>query len=243
MDFFFLTFGQYYKERVSNYLLITLYLLVFLSLFYVYDLILKNTLSWKKQLFWCIGFILLLCGIRYFMQSLRLPPTVYRLPIFDEYLSKEIVISSIGDLILTTFCIFQLVYITLSNIKINYESKKFRRYRYLIASVLLFVTFLYIDFFNFSIDLVVENMDIHLNVAQLIHVGLASLLAVYSNKFGGIGDFGIALRNCGGAAACYVFCECGKTVTVVCLGLWLVSAVFGYTRTSGIAFLFGLSLF
>ena len=228
---FFLTFGQYYKERVSNYLLITLYLLVFLSLFYVYDLILKNTLSWKKQLFWCIGFILLLCGIRYFMQSLRLPPTVYRLPIFDEYLSKEIVISSIGDLILTTFCIFQLVYITLSNIKINYESKKFRRYRYLIASVLLFVTFLYIDFFNFSIDLVVENMDIHLNVAQLIHVGLASLLAFIAISLGGLVILVLLFGIVAVLQHVMSFVNVVKTVTVVCLGLWLVSAVFGlYTN-------------
>lgn len=228
---FFLTFGENYKERVSNYLLISLYLLVFLSFFYVYDLILKNTLCWKKQLMWFIGFVLFLLGLRFFMQTFRLPPTVYRLPIFDGQLSKDIFISSIGDLILTTFCIFQLVYITLANIRINYENERFRHYRYLIASALLFVVFLFIDFFNFSIDLVVENMDIHLNVAQLVHVGVASILAFIAISLGGL----VIVVLVFGIVSVYQhilsFRSVVRVVTIVCAMLWLISEIFNlYTN-------------
>ena len=222
---FFLTFGENYKERVSNYLLISLYLLVFLGFFYVFDLILRNTISWKKQVLWFIGFVLFLFGLRYFMQTFRLPPTVYRLPIFDEYFSKEIFISSIGDLLLTAFCVFQLVYITLANLRIKYENERFRRYRYLIASGLLVVVFLYINFFNLSVDLVVENMDIHLNVAQLIHVGLSSFLAFIAISLAGL----VIVILIFGIVSVYQhilsFRSVIRLVTVVCLILWLISGL------------------
>ena len=51
---------------------------------------------------------------------------------------------------------------------------------------LFFLIFLYVDFFNFSIDLVVENMDIHLNIAQLVHVGLSSILSFVAIIMGGL---------------------------------------------------------
>ena len=98
---------------------------------------------------WFGGFVILLMGLRFFMQASRLPLAIYRLPIFAGQFTGKFFITSIGDLILTAFCIFQLVYITLSNLRINYENERFRRYRYPLAGVLFLVVFLYIDFFNF----------------------------------------------------------------------------------------------
>ena len=152
----------------------------------MYDLVLKHTDCWKRQLLYFAGFILFLAGLRYFMQAFRLPPTIYRLPIFDETFSKKIFITSIGDLLLTTFCIFQVCYITLSNIRINYQDEKLLHYRYLFTGGIIFLIFLYVDFFNFSIDLVVENMDIHLNIAQLVPVGLSSILSFVAIIMGGL---------------------------------------------------------
>ncbi len=227
---FYIVYGDHYKERASNYLLITCYLLFFLSLFYVYDLILKNTVSWKKQLGYFFGFILLLCGLRYFMQTFRLPPTPYRLPIFDN-ISKEIFISSIGDLLMTTFCIFEICYITLANLKINYQSERLRRYRYVVAGGILVLIFLYIDFFNFAIDLVVENMDIHLNIAQLVHVGIASIISFVAIIMGGL----VIIVAIYGAVNVFHhmlrFTTVVKLVTVWCLVLVFISYLFSlYTN-------------
>lgn len=223
---FYITYEEFYKERASNYLLLSCYVFFFLSLFYVYDNILKNTVSWKKQLLYCAGFVLFLCGLRYFMQTFRLPPTPYRLPIFDEQLGSDIFVSSIGDLLLTTFCIFQVIYITLSNIKINYESEILKRYRYLIAVVLLFVVFLYIDFYNFSIDLVVENMDIHLNIAQIIHVGIASIIAFVAIIFAGLVIVLIIYGIVSVFQHFFSFVAVVKIVTLMCLLLWVISHIF-----------------
>lgn len=183
---FYITYGENYKERGSNYLLLSFYLLFFLSLFYVYNLLLKNTSSWKRQLLHGVGFILLLMGIRWFMQTYRLPPTPYRLPIFDQTINRDIFISSVGDLLLTTFCIFEVLYITLANLKVNYQSSLLKRYKYAFAIGVITAVFCYVNFFNFSLGLVVEHLDIHLNVAQLIHVGVGSIVAFIAIIFGGM---------------------------------------------------------
>lgn len=214
---FYITYGKNYKERGSNYLLLSFYLLVFLSLFYVYNLLLKNTSSWKVQLLYGFGFILLLLGIRWFMQTYRLPPTPYRLPIFDETISGDIFISSIGDLLVSTFCIFEVLYITLANLKINYQSHLLRRYKYVFAIAVITAVFFYVDFFNFSLDLVVEHMDIHLNVAQLIHVGVGSIVAFIAIIFGGM----VILLALFGVTSIFYhlfsFKEMMRIITVTCL--------------------------
>lgn len=173
---FYLEYGRDYKERASNYLLLGMYLIFFLSLFYIYAILLKTTASWRRQLLFLAGFALFFVGLRYFMQAFRLPPTAYRLPIFDERPLEGFFVTSIGDLLMTTFCVFQLVYITLANLRINYQSRRLYRYRYVCVAVIFFCVFLYVDFFNYAIDLVVKNMDVHLNIARLVHVGMPSIL-------------------------------------------------------------------
>lgn len=242
-ELFYLSYGEHYKERASNYLLITFYLFFFLSLFYVYDLLLKQTTSWKVQLLYFAGFVLFLMGLRYFMQTFRLPPTLYRLPVFDENLSKDIFISSIGDLLLTTFCIFQVCYITLSNIRINYQNEKLMRYKYLFATLIIVLIFLYIDFFNYSIDLVVENMDIHLNIAQIIHVGISSLVSFVAIILGGL----VIIVTIYGAVSVFhhmlSFSKVVKLVTLVCIGLCFVSYTFRlYTNFWDCFFIWIISL-
>ncbi|MEG2556720.1 MAG: ATP-binding protein [Odoribacter sp.] len=240
---FYIGYGDQYKERASNYLLLSMYLLFFLSLFYIYDLLLKNTKSWKSQLLYFSGFLLFLLGLRYFMQTFRMPPTLYRMPIFDEHISKDIFLSSIGDLLMTTFCIFQIVYITFTNLKINYQSEKLHRFRYLIAVSLIGIVFLFIDFFNFLIDFVVENMDIHLNVAQLIHVGIPSVLAFIAIIFGGLVIFIIIYVAISLFQHIMSFWNVVKMMTLICLGLWLISSVFNlYTNFWDCFFIWVISL-
>lgn len=228
---FYIIYGEHYKERGSNYLLLTFYLLFFLSLFYIYDLVLKDTDSWKLQLLYCAGFILFLCGLRWFMQTFRLPPTPYRLPVFDEQLANDFFISSIGDLLLTTFCVFQVIYITFTNIRVNYANWIFVRYRYLISAILLFLVFLYIDFFNFSIDLVIENMDIHLNIAQIVQVDLASVIAFVAIIFGGLVIVLVIYSIVSLFQHLLSFRAAVKVTTSVCLFLWLLCNLFSlYTN-------------
>lgn len=167
---FYITYSGDYKERMSNVFLLCFYLLFFLSLFYVYDILQKNAPTLKWQLLYLVLFVGVLAGIRYVVTVFHIPASCYNLPIFDNTISKDFFISSIGDLLLTVFCVFQILYITFANLKINYQNEILKHYRYVIGVVFILFVFLYVDFFNFAISLVVENMDIHMNVARLVHV-------------------------------------------------------------------------
>lgn len=177
---FYVAYSGDYKERMSNVFLLCFYLLFFLSLFYVYDILQKNASTLKLQLLYFVLFVGMLIGIRYLVTAFHIPPSCYSLPIFDNTISKDFFISSIGDLLLTVFCIFQTLYITFSNLKINYQNEILKHYRYVIGVVFVVFAFLYVDFFNFAVSLVIENMDIHMNVARLVHVGLASVIGFTS---------------------------------------------------------------
>lgn len=224
---FYIVYGSHYQEHSFNYLLISLYLLVFLSLFYVYGCLLKGARSLRQQLVYLLGFVLFLVGLRYFMLHFQLPPVVYRIPIFDGTISRKIFISSIGDLLLTTFCVFEVCYITLTNIKITYQIIKWRRFRYPLAGAIIFFIFLYIDFFNFSIDLVVENMDIHLNIAQLVHIGIPSLVSFVAISMGGM----VIVLTTYGAISIFrhmmSFRTVVRVITYMCVLLCVISYLFG----------------
>lgn len=183
---FYLIFGEHYREWIPKYLLISLYLLVFLSLFYLYDKILKSSACWKKQLLWFAGFLGLLFALRCFMQVFHFPTVIYSLPIFEEKFAGNFFVTSIGDLFLMTFSILQLVTITIANVHLNGVNPFFRRYRYLMAILCFTSVFLYVAFFNFSVSLVMEFMDVHLNIAQLFGVGVASIFAFVAINFGGL---------------------------------------------------------
>ena len=240
---FSLIYDKAYKEQGANYVLIILYLISFLCLFHVYDALLKVTVSWKKQLLIFVGFVVLLGSIRGFMLHYEIPSCIYRLPIFMDHVSEGLLVTSIGDLLLSTFCIFNVIYITFYNIKINYGNELFRRYRYLIACLLLFAIFLYVDFYNFAIDLVVANMSVHLNVAQLIHVGVASIIAFIAISLGGLvilyGIFGSVFF----LHHFLSFKSMMRITTLVCLVLWGVSDLLElYTNFWDCFFIWGITM-
>lgn len=220
---FSLVYDKAYEEQGANYVLIILYLISFLCLFHVYDALLKVAVSWKRQLLIFVGFVVLLGSMRGFMLHFEIPSCIYRLPVFIDHVSEGLLVTSIGDLMLSTFCIFNVVYITFYNIKINYENELFRRYRYLIACMLIFAVFLYVDFYNFAIDLVVANMSVHLNVAQLIHVGVASIIAFIAISLGGLviwyGIFGSVFF----LHHFLSFRSMVRITTLVCIVLWGIS--------------------
>lgn len=226
LPLFYIVYGENYKERASNFWLLCFYLLFFLSLFYVYDLLQKNAPTLQVQILYMILFVGLLLGIRHLIVVFRIPPSCYLLPIFDNTISKDILISSIGDLLLTVFCIFQILYITFTNIKINYQNKALKHYRYVISVIFIILAWAYVNFFNFAINLVVENMDVHLNIARLVHVGVASILAFTSIIGAGLVIVVIIFSSVSVFQRLLSFKAVVMLVTVSCVVLCLVSYLF-----------------
>lgn len=220
---FYLSLGEQFNERVSGMVFLFLYLLFFLSLFYVYDTLLKLVSTWRIQLLYALGFICFLLLLRAIVIAYHIPHSLYRLPIFDMNFSEGIFVVSIGDLFLSAFCVFFVVYLTFLNIKINYQSERLRRYRYIVCAALVCFTFLYIDCFNWGIELLVENIDVHLNIAQLVHVGLASMAAFVAIIFCGLVIVMIIYSSVAVFQQLLPFRAVIRTVTLISLGLWGIS--------------------
>ena len=240
---FYLVFDENYKDVRTNYVLIAFYLIFFLSLFYVYDLLLQSTNSWRRQLVYLGGFVLFLILLRWVMQTCEIPSSIYRLPIFANHFEVDSFLISIGDLLLSGISFFYVFYATSAHIRINYSNPATRHYRYLIGCGVLLVVFIYVDFYNFVINFFVANMGIHLNIAQLIHIGSGSVIAFLIICLGGLVIlFGLwwtqsVLRHF------FSFPAVILLITAESLAFWGISELFGfYTDFWDCFFVWGLAV-
>ncbi len=183
----YIGYSENYKDRSANYLLIVLYLLVFCSFFYIFNHLLEYAGSLRKQMLFIICFVLFLMGLRYLMLHGRIPGSLYRLAIFDNNVSPDGLVISIGDLLLSAFSIIQVLYISFVNLKINYQSIRVKRMRYLIAAFLLVMSCFYILFFNHSVRSLIDNTGIYLNMAQVVDIDVSSIIAFVVIIMGGMG--------------------------------------------------------
>lgn len=184
---FYIEHNEDFKDRSVNYIFIVCYLLFFLSLFYIYDQLLASAASFRIQIIYILGFILFLWGLRYVMLMNEVPASLYRLPIFDKSIIQGGLVYSIGDLVMSAFSIVQVLYITFANLKVNYQSVQLKRFRYKIFCGFLVFAFFYILFLNYSIGSLIETTDVHMNIARVVNVGSASVLAFVSLIMGGLG--------------------------------------------------------
>ena len=184
---FYVQHSENFKDRSVNYLIITFYLLFFISLFYVYNLLLTSASSFRMQLLYITGFILFLLLLRYTMIENQFPGSVYRLPLFDGTLMAGRTVTSIGDLMLSAFSIVQVLYISFSALKVNYQSPKVRRIRYVIMVGLIVLAAVYMFTWTYAISSLIGHTDVHLNIARVVNVGLPSIVAFVAIIMGGVG--------------------------------------------------------
>lgn len=184
---FYILHTKDYKDRSANYFLLALYLLFFFSLFYVYDRLLAQARSLKEQ-FICIGgFILFLILLRFLLVYYRVPDSLFRLYLFDNITTADTFVMSVGDILMSAFCVCQVLYISFTNIKINYQGERLKRYRYVFVCGFVLLVGLYLSFLNFGVNSLVEHTDVHLNIARIIYVGAPSILAFVAIILIGIG--------------------------------------------------------
>lgn len=179
--------NENYKDRSANYILLLCYLLAFLSLFYVFNRVLEYSVSLRRQLLWIAGFVLFLLALRYIMLYYHIPGSVYRLHIFDNNISPDGLVLSIGDLMLSAFSIVQILYLSFANIKINYGSIRVQQLRYLIVGFLLILSFFYLLFLNYAIRSLIDSTDVYLNMAQVVDIDISSIIAFVAVIMGGMG--------------------------------------------------------
>ncbi|MDL2331054.1 sensor histidine kinase, partial [Odoribacter sp. OttesenSCG-928-A06] len=177
---FYIRHSADYKDRSVNYILLSLYVLFFLTLFYIYGLVLRNTTSLKRQLVYFALFSFMLMLLHYMMYEYRVPDSLYRLRIFDPSKSPGGFVLSVGDLLITVFSLAQILYLSLSNLRFNYKSKTLRRYRYVVLTVFLLLILGYMVIFSNTIGALIESKDVYLNIARIIEIDMLSIIAFLS---------------------------------------------------------------
>lgn len=184
---FYLQRSENFKDRSVNYMIICFYLFFFISLFYVYSLLLVSAVSFRRQLLYMLFFVVFLLILRYTMLLLHFPASLYRLTLFDETIIHGRTVNSVGDLMLSAFSIVQVLYISLTHLRVNYTSPRVRRCRYAIMFGLVTLAVVYIVFLNYTIGSLIEDTEVHLNIARVIHIGLPSMVAFVALIMGGLG--------------------------------------------------------
>lgn len=240
---FYVLYKANYKDRATSYILLFCYLLVFLSLFYLYDKLLLRLASLKKQLYCMAGFLAFLLSLRYVMITNGLPASLYRLQVFDHSLFKDSLIASIGDLLLSAFCITEILYITFDNIKIDLQNHWLKRYHYLFIGGFVLIAFLYANSLNFVVGSVIENTGVHLNIARIVEVGMSSVIALVSIILGGLALIIIVDSAAAVSRNIVSFPYAVRVISIVMGGLTLLSLFFNLEMTfSETLFLWGIIL-
>ncbi len=165
-----------FKDRTLNIPLIILYLLIFITLFYVFDLTLSRTPSLRAQLLCIAGFLLFLLLLRGAMIRFQVPASLYRLRLFDAEM-PGCLIASVGDLFLSAFSLIAICFIAFSNLHINTRSPLLYRYRHLALLLPPAIVFLYLLFCIRVIRSLLLHTNTYLNMANVVTVEPVSIIA------------------------------------------------------------------
>lgn len=184
---FYIKHKAHYIDKSINYIALTFYIFFFLSLFYVYSQLQKSAPNGKYQLLYFIVFLLILFILRCMIDKYRVPMSIYQMDIFTRRFSDKMMLSSIGDLFITTFSICQIFYITLKYLKLDFKSPKIYYYRWIIVAAFVLLAYLYTTLFSFIIESVIAYSDVCLNIARIVNIDFISVVAFTATLLGGLG--------------------------------------------------------
>lgn len=176
-----------YIDRLPNYFVLILYLLALYLFFIAYALALKNSSSLRKQIFWVIVFVFFFWMLRMAMIYFQAPYSLYSLSIFRTNYNHWNLSLPVGDLFLTIFCLIHFFYITLRNIRIKYYEARLVRWRYLFLIVFVLGVFVYMNFIHYSINALIDNTKISLNIARIVNINFSSVIAFVTSVMGIMG--------------------------------------------------------
>ena len=176
-----------YENRLPNYFIFVLYILALYLVFYAYKLVLVNTSSLRLQLLWVVLFISLFAGVWLLVAYYKVPYSLHHIPLFQPWRASWALVQPIGNIFLSLFCLVHFFYFTLLHVQIKHMDVRLLRYRYLFLFAFLMATFLYINFIHYSIDSLIDNTQVSLNVARIVNLDFSSVMAFVTSIMGIMG--------------------------------------------------------
>ncbi|MBE6333380.1 MAG: hypothetical protein E7071_00945 [Bacteroidales bacterium] len=163
-----------FKDKSVNYGLLACYLILFLLLFVLYDVMMLRARSVVKQLFIFTGFVLLLIVFFFVALSLKIPDTVFRLALFERVPEAQNIVS-IGEMLVYVYSTFQIMAITIYRIKSN--RKLLIPFRYYITTAWIIFVYLYASLYSYIIQEIIATNNVCMNIAVVGDIGVASWIA------------------------------------------------------------------
>ncbi|MDR0765418.1 MAG: HAMP domain-containing histidine kinase [Odoribacteraceae bacterium] len=171
-------------DRGPNYLVLVFYAIALYLLFYAYKLLLARAVTTRGRLTRAAVFIVvftLLCGVtRYF----EVPHSLYHLALYQASASHWNLAWPVGDLFISIFCAVHFFFITFQYFQ---PARLPGRCRYAVMFGLLLLTFAYMNILSYSIDSLIGDTLVSLNVARVMHVDASSIVAFGTLMIGAMG--------------------------------------------------------
>ncbi|MDR0544314.1 MAG: HAMP domain-containing histidine kinase [Odoribacteraceae bacterium] len=171
-------------DRGSNFLVLSLYALALFLLFRAYKLLLAGASTTRGKLARAASFLafilLLYCATRYF----KAPHSLYHLALLPSRVTSWSLARPVGDLFISIFCAVHFFFITFQYLQ---PGRLAERYRTAFAFSLLLLIFAYINLFASSIDSLIVNTQVSLNIARIMSADVSSIAAFVTLMIGAMG--------------------------------------------------------
>jgi signal transduction histidine kinase len=176
-----------HDERLPALPVYLLYILALCLLFRVYKLALVAATTLRAQLLCLLLFILIFWIARWTMLYFRIPYSLYHTDLYQANIIRGNLALPVGELFITIFCVVYLLFISFQNIRLHFEERRLRRYRHLFLVAFILLAFAYINAIGYSLESLIENTRISLNVARIMNVDLSSIMAFVTLVIGAMG--------------------------------------------------------
>lgn len=182
----YISYHTDYRNKITNPFLLSIFAGIVLLFFRIYHIRLKTSSSLRTKLRTALIFAVFLATLRFITCKFRIPFSIYRLPFFEEGPAFSNALYSIGDLFIYSLFIVLFLQITLYNIKKDIGKIK-NTYKFPLITGLILIAYFYNLSYNHIIKYIIEDLDIHLNIARIFNVDIYSPIAFLSVILQGLG--------------------------------------------------------
>jgi signal transduction histidine kinase len=173
--------------RVPGHLVLVLYVVALYLVFYAYKLGLTAAPTLRVQLIWVLAFVAFFVLSRWSMFYFKVPYSLYHLAIPRADATRWSLAWPVGDLFLSTFCLVHFLFLSFQNIRLPFQERWLTRYKYLFLFSLSLLTFVYMNAITCSVDSLIENTRVSLNMARIMNVDISSIMAFITLVIGAMG--------------------------------------------------------
>jgi signal transduction histidine kinase len=121
------------------------------------------------------------------MYYFKVPYSLYHMAIYQTNVTHWNLALPVGELFITIFCVVNFLFISFQNIRSRFEGRWPTRRKYCFLVIFLLFAFVYVNMITYSIESLIENTQVSLNVARIMNVDLSSIMAFVTLVIGATG--------------------------------------------------------